>query len=175
MSSQPPRPPVPPPGPPEDKRGVGELVFDVSERVSTLVREEFELAKTEVTEKVTTLLRGSVVGIAAGVFAFLGLILLMHSIAWALNDAFFGDHFWVGFLIEAVVFFVVAAIAGLVAYRAVQAGSPPVPEMAIEEGKRIRQTLESGTTPAAKEPSVPPTTPAPKEPSVPPTTPAPKP
>jgi hypothetical protein len=41
-----------------------------------------------------------------------------------------------------------AAVAGLLAYRAMQAGSPPVPAMAIEEGKRIKQTLESGTTPA---------------------------
>ena len=39
-------------GPNED-RSVGEMVFDVSERVSSLVREEIELAKTEVTEKVT--------------------------------------------------------------------------------------------------------------------------
>jgi uncharacterized membrane protein YqjE len=144
-----------PPPRPEDDRGVGELVFDVSERVSSLVREEFELAKTEVMEKITQLVRGSVVGAAAGVFAFLGLILLMLAIAWLLNDLFFGDHFWAGFLIEAVVFFAIAAIAGLVAYRAVQAGAPPVPEMAIEEGKRIRETLEAGTgapTPPAEEP-----------------------
>lgn len=137
---------------PEDDRGVAELVIDVSEKVSGLVREEIELAKTEVTEKVTFLVRGSAVGIAAGVFAFLGLILLMLAIAWALNDLFFGDHFWAGFLIEAVVFFGVAAVAGLLAYRAVQSGSPPSPDLAIEEGKRIRQTLQSGTTPAAKEP-----------------------
>ena len=72
----------------------------------------------------------------------------MHAFAWLLNDALLrAIDFWVGFLIEAVLFFVVAAIAGLVAYRAVQAGAPPMPEMAIEEGKRIRQTLESGTTP----------------------------
>ena len=38
---------------PSEDRSVGELVFDVSERVSTLVREEIELAKTEITEKVT--------------------------------------------------------------------------------------------------------------------------
>jgi uncharacterized membrane protein YqjE len=147
-----------PGGPPrsDDQRGVGELVFDVSERVSTLVREEIELAKTEVTEKVTKLLKGSAVGAAAGVFAFLGLILLMHSIAWLLNDLFFGDHFWIGFLIEAALFFTVAAIAGMLAYRALQAGAPPTPELAIEEGKRIRQTLESGTTPdPAKEPTAP--------------------
>ena len=40
--------------PPDDDRSVGELVFDVSERVSILIREEIELAKTEVREKVTS-------------------------------------------------------------------------------------------------------------------------
>ena len=142
--SQPPRP--------GEERSVGELVFDVSERVSTLVREEIELAKTEISEKAAKLLRGSVVGIVAEMFAFLGLILLMHSFAWFLNDLFFGDNFWLGFLIEAVLFFVVAAIAGLVAYKALQAGAPPTPDLAVEEGKRIKQTLQSSTTPAAKEP-----------------------
>jgi uncharacterized membrane protein YqjE len=141
-----------PPGP-QDDRSVSELVFDVSERVSTLVREEIELAKTEISEKVSTLVRGSVVGIAAGIFAFLGLILLMHAIAWLLNDLLFDDSFWAGFLIEAVLFFAVAAIAGLIAYKAVQKGAPPTPDLAIEEGKRIKQTLESGSTPVAKEPS----------------------
>jgi uncharacterized membrane protein YqjE len=140
------------PPPSDDDRSVGELVFDVSERVSTLVREEIELAKTEISEKLSKLVRGGAVGIAAGTFAFLGLIMLMHSFAWLLNELFFEDAVWAGFLIEAVLFFIVAAIAGLVAYRAVQAGAPPTPDLAIEEGKRIRQTLESGTTPAAKEP-----------------------
>ena len=61
-----PAPPRPSAGRP---RSVGELVFDVSERVSCLVREEIELAKTEVTEKITKLVQGGVVGIAAGLFA----------------------------------------------------------------------------------------------------------
>jgi uncharacterized membrane protein YqjE len=139
------------PPPSDDRRSVGELVFEVSERVSTLVREEIELAKTEISEKVANLVRGSVVGIVAGLFAFLGLILLMHAVAWLLNDLFFEDTVWLGFLIEAVLFFCVAALAGLIAYRAVRAGAPPTPDLAIEEGKRIKQTLESGTTPAAKE------------------------
>ena len=141
---------------PDEDRSVGELVFDVSERVSVLVREEIELAKTEITEKVTKLVRGSVVGIVAGIFAFLGLILLMHAFAWLLNDLFFENDVWAGFVIEGVLFFVVAALAGLFAYRSMQAGAPPVPEMAIEEGRRIKQTLESGTTPVAKEPLPPP-------------------
>ena len=36
---------------------VGELVFEVSDRASVLIREEIELAKTEVTEKFNSLLR----------------------------------------------------------------------------------------------------------------------
>ena len=76
----------------------------------------------------------------------------MHAFAWLLDDLFFEDAVWAGFLIEAVIFFLIAGLAGFLAYKAFKKGSPPVPEMAIEEGKRIRQTLESGTTPAAKEP-----------------------
>jgi len=139
MSYQPPRP--------GEDRSVGELVIDVSERVSGLVRDEIELAKTEISEKLGALVRGSVVGIAAGIFAFLGLILLMHAIAWLLNDLFFDDNVWAGFAIEAALFFAVAGLAGFIAFKAVQKGAPPTPEMAIEEGKRIKQTLESSTTP----------------------------
>ncbi len=140
------------PPPPDDDRSVGELVFDVSERVSSLVREEIELAKTEISEKVAKLLRGGAVGIAAGVFALMGLAMLMHGIAWLLNDLFFSDDVWLGFMLEAAFWFAVAVAAGIFAYRSVQAGAPPVPEMAIEEGRRIKQTLESSSTPAAREP-----------------------
>ena len=47
MSAQPPRN--------GDDRSVGELVLDISEQASTLVREEIELAKAEVSEKVNKL------------------------------------------------------------------------------------------------------------------------
>jgi uncharacterized membrane protein YqjE len=121
---------------------VGELVLDVSEKTSILIREEIELARAEVTEKVTKLLRGSVVGLVAGAFAFLALILLMHAVAWLLNDLVFGDRTWPGFLVEGVLFLIVGAIAGLYAYRSVRSGAPPTPEMAIEEAKRTRAELE---------------------------------
>jgi hypothetical protein len=139
-------PQIPSSPPPED-RSVGKLLFDVSDQISALVREEVELAKAEVSEKVNNLARGGAVGIAAGVFALLGFAMLMHAIAWLLNELFFEDDVWVGFLIEAVFWFIVAAIAGLIARRAFQEGSPPTPDLAIEEAKRVRQTLESGTTP----------------------------
>jgi uncharacterized membrane protein YqjE len=135
-------PPVPPPSSKSEDRPVGELVFDVTERASTLIREEIELAKTEVSEKVGKLLRGSVVGIAAGVFAFLALILVMEGIAWLLAEEVFDGNAWPGFFVEAAVFLLVAALAGYIAYRSVRAGSPPVPEQAIEEAKRTKEMLE---------------------------------
>lgn len=133
-------PPVPPPVEP-GKRPVGELVFDVTERASTLIREEIELAKAEVSEKVGKLVRGSVVGVAAGVFAFLALILVMEGIAWLLNEEVFDGKVWPGFFVEAAAFLLIAALAGLVAYKAVKAGAPPVPEQAIEEAKLTKEML----------------------------------
>ena len=150
--------PTPPRGP--DDKSVAQLVFDVTERASSLVRDEIELAKTEVSEKVASILRGSVVGIVAGTFAFLALILAMHGIAWLISDLFFDDEVWPGYFIEAALFLLVAAGAGAFAYRAVQAGAPPVPEQAIEEAKRTRAVLEGepiqgpaadGTAPRAGE------------------------
>lgn len=138
------QPPMPPPVPPRsasEDRSVGELVFDVSERASTLIREEIELAKTEVSEKVSKLLRGSVVGVAAGVFAFLALILVMEGIAWLLNEEVFDGKVWPGFFVEAAAFLLIAALAGLIAYKAVKAGSPPVPAQAIEEAKLTKEML----------------------------------
>jgi uncharacterized membrane protein YqjE len=134
--------PIPPPAAAPDKRPLGDLVFDVSQGTSALIREEIELAKAEVSEKVGKLLRGSVVGLAAGVFAFLALILIMHGVAWLLAEELFGGNVWSGFFIEAALFLLIAAVAGLVAYRAVQAGAPPVPEQAIEEAKLTKEMLE---------------------------------
>jgi uncharacterized membrane protein YqjE len=129
------------PYPRDDDRSVAQLVLDVSERVSVLVREEIELAKTEISEKIAKLLRGSVVGIVAGVFALLGFAMLMHAFAWLLNDLLFEDDVWLGFLIEAGIWFAIAVGAGLFAWRSVRQGAPPTPELAIEEARRTRETL----------------------------------
>jgi uncharacterized membrane protein YqjE len=128
----------------DEDRSVSELVFDVAEKSSSLVREEIELAKTEVTEKVGKILRGSVVGVAAGTFAFLALILIMEGVAWLLAEEVFDGNAWPGFFVEAALFLLIAAGAGFFAYRSVQAGAPPVPAQAIEEAKLTKETLESG-------------------------------
>jgi len=139
----PPTPPAVPPAPPKkDSRPLGELVFDVSERTSVLIREEIELAKAEVSEKVGKIARGSAVGVAAGTFAFLALILIMHGIAWVLNEEVFDGKTWPGFFVEAAAFLLLAAAAGTVAYRALKAGAPPIPEQAIEEAKLTKEIFE---------------------------------
>jgi hypothetical protein len=126
---------------------VGELVFEVSDRASVLIREEIELAKTEVTEKFNRLLQGSVAGLAAGVFVLAALAMIMHGIAWLLNDLLF-DNFWAGFFIEAALFLLIAAGAGLFAWRSFKRGAPPMPDMAIEEAKEIKAAFgENGEEP----------------------------
>ncbi len=122
---------------------VGELVFEITDRATLLVREEIELAKTEVTEKFNKLLQGGASAIVAGVFLLTALVLIMHGVAWLLNDLFFENDVWAGFLVEAAVFLIVAAVGGLIAYRSFQKASPPTPEMAIEQAKGIKTDLES--------------------------------
>ena len=126
-----------------DTSELGQAIQDVTEKLSLLFREEIELAKTEMTEKVTKLLKGAVIGIVAGVFALFGLIYLLEGAAWAIWLGLDGDgnNFWVGFVIVAVLLFILGALAGFLAARLVKRGSPPTPQMAIEEGKLIKETV----------------------------------
>jgi hypothetical protein len=132
---------------PQGEKTVGELVFEISEQASILVREEIELAKAEVTEKVNRLLAGSVAGIVAGILLIAALILLMHGIAILLGENVFGGRVWLGYLVEAAAFVLIAAGAGFFAYRSIRRGAPPTPDMAIEEAKEIRATLETSEAP----------------------------
>jgi Putative Actinobacterial Holin-X, holin superfamily III len=141
-------PPIPPPGPPPppEDRTLADLVVDVSENASTLVREEIELAKAEVFEKVSKLARGAGVGIAAGAFAFLALIMILHGIAWVLGEELFSGNIWAGYFVTAAIFLLLAALAGWIASKALKAGAPPVPEQAIEEAKLTKEMLERETS-----------------------------
>jgi uncharacterized membrane protein YqjE len=127
-------------GVPGSEKSVSELVVDVSEKTSTLVREEIELAKAEIAEKVNKLVRGAVVGTAAGVFAVFGLTILLNGFAWLLFSLFFDDVYW-GFFIVAGVLFVLAGLSAFLAVRWFKGGAPPTPDMAIDEAQRIRATL----------------------------------
>jgi uncharacterized membrane protein YqjE len=125
--------------------GVGTALTEVTERMTLIIREEIELAKAEVSEKVSSLIKGAVVGIAAGIFVVFGLIYLLHGFAWL---AWFvlpvgNNQFFWGFFLVAAFLFVVGGLAGWLAAKALKRGSPPTPEMAIDEAKRVRETFSS--------------------------------
>jgi uncharacterized membrane protein YqjE len=132
--------------PPPDgaDKSLGEIVADVSEKASQLVREEIELAKAEVKDKVSKLTRGAAVAAAAGVFLVFGVTMFFHGLAWFLDDVFnWEDNIWAGFAVVTLLLFVLAALAGLIAFRLFKKGSPPTPDLAIEEAKRTRAELEA--------------------------------
>ena len=124
---------------------IGQAIQEVSDRAQLLIREEIELAKAEVSAKVSQLVKGAVVGIVAGVFMLFGLFLLLDGFAWLAYYALpipDGTFFW-GFFLIAGLLFLFGALAGFLASRAFKRGAPPTPVMAIDEAKRIRETVKS--------------------------------
>jgi uncharacterized membrane protein YqjE len=121
---------------------IGHTIAEISEKASLLVREEIELAKAEVAQKATRLGKGAAVAVAAGVFALLGLMMLLHTLAWFFYWLIGGEIFW-GFLVVTVLLFLFAGIAAAVGIRWIKRGSPPTPDMAIEEAKAIKDTVSS--------------------------------
>ncbi len=126
---------------------LGEAIQEVTEKVQLLVREEIALAKAELTEKITRLIRGLVAGAVAAVFALFGLIYLLHAASWGVWEILgTGNGPWLGFLIVTLVLFLLGAIGGLLAFRLIKKAMPPTPAMAIEEAQLIRETV-SGSQP----------------------------
>jgi hypothetical protein len=123
-------------------KSLGEIVSEVSEKASLLVREEIELAKAEITQKVSRLGKGAAIGAAAGVFAFFAFVVFLHALSWFFVDLFDWDTVWPGFLMTAGLLLLLGALAGFLAYRLFKKGSPPTPELAIEEAKRTRAAFE---------------------------------
>ena len=136
----------------EGAAGIATALAEISERATLLIHEEIELAKAEVTQKVTKLARGAVVGVVAGVFIVTAILFALVGCAWLLyyylpvGSTF--TYFW-GFFAMAVILLVLGVFAGLIAARFLRSSSPPVPEMAIEEARRIRETVSNGSDGAA--------------------------
>jgi MFS family permease len=121
-----------PPNGAVDNRSTAELMKALSDQTTTLVRQEIELAKAELTAK------GQQMGIGAGAFggaAVVGLFAfgaLSACFVLALSLAMDG---WLAALIVAVVYAAVAGVLALVGRKQTQAASPPVPERAISSTK----------------------------------------
>jgi uncharacterized membrane protein YqjE len=123
---------------------LAQTVQEISERASLLVREEIELAKAEITEKITKLLRGIVIGLAAGFFVSVGMLFLLHGLAWlawyVLPTGNNLSFFW-GFFVVAALLFIAGGFAGYLAAKFFKGGAPPVPKMAIDEAGKIKRTF----------------------------------
>ena len=135
--------------PEPNSSGVAQAVQEVSEKAQLLIREEIALAKAELTDKLTKLVKGIVVGLVAGIFALLALLYFLDALAWGIWELIGSDsNFWLGFLIVGVLLLLLGAVAGFLAAKFVKRGTPPTPKMAIEEAQLIKQTISSSSSPA---------------------------
>lgn len=118
----------------------GELVKELSEQTTTLVRKEIELAKVELSQK------GKVAGEGAGMFggaAVVGLLALgtLTTMILALLDK--AMDLWVAALIVTVVYGAIAAVLALTGKDRVKKGMPPAPEQTVETVKEDVQWAKS--------------------------------
>jgi membrane protein len=121
---------------------VGELVGLMSEQTSRLIRDEFRLAKAEMTEK------GKKAGVGAALFGGGGLMAL-YGVACLVAAAILAlagpVPDWAAALIIGAVLLAAAGAAALIGKREVADATPPVPVEAVEGLKKDVQTLKSGS------------------------------
>jgi uncharacterized membrane protein YqjE len=122
-------------------KDLGDIVGNVSKQASLLVSEEIALAKAEVSEKVAKLGKGLAGFALAGFFALMMLIFLLHTLSWGFHD-WLGVKEWVGYGITTVLLLLLTGLAALIGLRFVKKGSPPTPEMAIEEAKKTQAAIK---------------------------------
>src|ERR1700730_3858234 len=105
---------------PDSRASVGELFSEVAEDLSTLMRQEVELAKAELRQSATRAGKGA--GLLAGAGVSGHMVLLFASVAawWGLGDAI--GHGWSA-LIVAAIWLMVAAVLGLMGRREISAVS----------------------------------------------------
>jgi hypothetical protein len=122
-------------------KDLGEIVGNVSKQASLLVSEEIALAKAEVSDKVTKLGKGIAGFAIAGFLALLMLIFVFHTLSYGFAD-WFGVKTWVGYGMTTILLLVLTGLAGLFGLRMVKKGSPPTPQMAIEEAKKTQAAIK---------------------------------
>jgi uncharacterized membrane protein YqjE len=122
------------------ERGMGELVKDLSGQMSTLVRQEVELAKAEMAEK------GKKAGLGGGMFGAAGVaaILMLGSLTALLILALAtAIPAWAAALVTTVLWGVVAGALALVGRNKMRELGKPVPEKTVESVKEDVQWLKN--------------------------------
>jgi hypothetical protein len=122
----------------EAQASTGDLVSQLSEQTSRLIRDELRLAQLELTAKGKRAGAGAGLFGGAGMLALYGLACLVAAAVLALANAL---PAWAAALIVGAALFAVAGAAALVGKREISSATPPVPEEAIAGLKRDVQTL----------------------------------
>ncbi|MDO5698112.1 MAG: phage holin family protein [Dermatophilus congolensis] len=122
---------------------IGRLVNNALEDVSSLVRNEIALAKAEIAVDVKRGGIGAAMFAVAGVFAFLGLIFLLHT--FALGIFALGLPLWASYLIVTLVLFIGAVIVALIGKSKLSKVNPK-PERTIATTKDTIDSLKRSTS-----------------------------
>lgn len=129
---------------PQLAQNLAQTITEVSERASMLVREEIELAKAEIVEKLTKLLRGALVGLAAGLFLVVAVLYLLNGLAWLVSvELFPRGKYYAGFFVVGLLLVGLGGLAGFFAAKWLKAAAPPIPDMAIDEARKIRASVKA--------------------------------
>lgn len=125
--------------PPPRRRSVFALVAEIPTLVRELVEREIQLIKTELLEKVKALGIGA--GLIAGALAVLGAMLgvLLTAAILALSLVMPG---WAAALLVAGVLLLIAVILGLIGYRVLKGGIPPLPTESIDSLRRDLRAIK---------------------------------
>ena len=125
----------------EHEASAGQLVKQLSEQVSHLVRDELKLATVEMTAKAKTGARGAGLFGGGGAAAFYGAGCLIACVIIALAGVL---QAWLAALIVGVVLFVIAGLAAMAGRSSFKKATPPVPTQAAESVKAdVEQIKES--------------------------------
>lgn len=127
------------------ERPVGELLKQLANETTTLVRQELELAKAEMRDKAGKAGLGFGMWGAAGVTALLAAGALTAFLILALDGAMPN---WLAALIVGLVYAAIAGVLYLLGKRRVQEAGSPVPEQTIETVKEDVQWARHPTTSA---------------------------
>ena len=127
--------------PSETTDSLAAAVTEVSEKLGVLVREEIELAKAEMSTKLTSMARGAAAAAVGAVLGVFALIYVFLTIAWGINQA--ASSLWIGFAVVMVLLVALTVGSFLFAWRKLRVGAP-TPKLAIDEAKRITATVKSG-------------------------------
>ncbi|MGY1840433.1 MULTISPECIES: phage holin family protein [unclassified Modestobacter] len=134
---------VAPPPPATENASTGQLIGQLSDQLTRLVRDEIRLAQNEVGTKAKKFGLGAGLFGGAGLAAFLGLQVLVAAAVLALALALPG---WLAALIVAVVLFGTAGVLALIGKKDVQQAAPPVPTEAISSVKTDVATMKESAS-----------------------------